>query len=183
MCGAVVDKKTSIRNDKHSGIDVLEALIKDPTLSMRAIAKKLGSYRQKVWRDRRKLEDNNIVWGYTAVVDESRLDQVLYLVLLKTKPMSESLADLIVERIVKREPQKQQVRLLNLLYINGEYDWVLMFSAPNHAVARRYYDSLRLVYADYLLDKPVIVDVNFAVVREGKPNPEIKKMREFVPLM
>jgi hypothetical protein len=63
----------------------------------------------------------------------------------------------------------------------GEYDWILMFSAQNHATARRYYNSLRVVYENYLLEKPVIVDVNFSLVREGKINPQIQKLHEFVP--
>ncbi|MCK4953518.1 hypothetical protein KAS14_07020, partial [Candidatus Bathyarchaeota archaeon] len=67
------------------------------------------------------------------------------------------------------------------LYLNGEYDWIVMFSAPNHAMARRYYDSLRLSYEEYLIEKPVIVDVNFSVVREGKLNPKIEELHEFVP--
>ncbi len=57
----------------------------------------------------------------------------------------------------------------------------MMLSAPNHATARRYYDSLRVAYGEFLLEKPAIVDVNFALVREGKINPELMKLYEFVP--
>jgi hypothetical protein len=39
----------------------------------------------------------------------------------------------------------------------------------------------RLAYENYLLEKPVIVDVNFTLVREGKSNPEIRGLPEFVP--
>ena len=56
-----------------------------------------------------------------------------------------------------------------------------MFTAPNHATARKYFDSLRVEYKKHLLEKPVIVDVNFTLVREGKVNPEIEKLYEFVP--
>ncbi len=80
------------------------------------------------------------------------------------------------------EFHKQRVRLLNVLYVNGEYDWLVMFSAPDHATARRYYDSLRVSYADFLLERPVIIDVNFPVIREGKVNPELKRLYEFVPV-
>lgn len=173
--------KESKRNVKLYRDDVLERLIENPTKSVREIAKEMGSYRQKVWRRKRKLEEENVIWGYTAVVDESKINHVLYIVLLKMKPMSKELAELIMNRITKGEPHKQNVRLINVLYVNGEYDWIIMFSAQNHATARKYYDSLRLAYEDYLLEKPVIVDVNFALVREGKTNPEIGKLYEFVP--
>ena len=92
------------------------------------------------------------------------------------------MADLFIQRILKDEPQQQNVRIINVLYLNGGYDWLVMFSAPDHATARRYYDSLRVVYAEYMLEKPVLVDVNFLLVREGKMNPEIQKLEDFVPL-
>ena len=141
----------------------------------------MGSYRQKIWRERKRLENENIVWGYTAIVNESKYNYVVYLVLLKLKPMSKELADLMTRRKRSHEPEKQNIRLINVLFVNGEYDCLIMFSAPNHATARRYYDSLRIAYGEFLLEKPAIVDVNFALVREGKKNPELMKLYEFVP--
>jgi len=174
--------KKSKSNNKWYKDDVLECLIEDPTRSIREIAKELGSYRQKVWRRKKVLEEDNVVWGYTSIVDESKINHVLYLVLLKMKPMNKELAKLIINRMIMGEYYKQKVRLINVLYVNGEYDWILMFSAQNHSTARRYYDSLRLAYEDYLLEKPVIVDVNFSLMREGKINPEIERLYEFVPM-
>ena len=84
-------------------------------------------------------------------------------------------------RILKPEPEKQDIRLINVLFVNGEYDWLIMFSASDHVTARRYYDSLRVAYDKFLLEKPTIVDMNFALVREGKTNPKVMKLHEFVP--
>ena len=167
---------------KRNKKTILECFLEDPTRSLRDIAKELESYRQKVWREKRKLEKENIIWGYTAVIDESKFNHVLYVVLLKMKPMSKELAELIITRKIKEEPKKQKIHLINVLYVNGEYDWMIMFSAPNHAIARRYYDSIRITYHDYLLEKPVIIDINFSLVREGKVNPEIQKLNEYVPI-
>jgi DNA-binding Lrp family transcriptional regulator len=174
--------KTSIRNTNLSENKILEQLYKDPTRSDRKIAKEIDSYRQKVWRERKKLERKTVIWGYTAVVNEIKINHVIYLILFNTKPMSQELTKLFIRRIRKSEPQRQNIRIINVLYLNGEYDWLVMFSAPNHAIARRYYDSLRVVYEQYLLEKPVMVDVNFLLVREGKTNPELEKLEDFVPL-
>jgi len=92
------------------------------------------------------------------------------------------LAELITTDLLREESNKQQVRLLDLLYVNGEYDWVLKFAAPDYATARRCYESLRLKYTKYLLEKPVIVDVSFSLVKEGVRNPEAKQLLELVPL-
>ena len=117
----------------------------------------------------------------TSIVDESKLNHVMYLILMKMEPMSKELADLLIKRLIKKIPQKQHVNLLNILYINGQYDLIVMLTAPNHAIARKYYDSLRIEYKEHLIEKPVIVDVNFSLLREGKVNPEIEQLYEFVP--
>jgi DNA-binding Lrp family transcriptional regulator len=162
--------------------EVLRALIHDPTRSVVEIAKQMRSYRQKVWRKKKALEDSRVVWGYTAVVDEAKLGHVMYLMLMKMKPMDRELSNLIIQRQRYGAYQKQEVRLINILYVNGMYDWIVMFSAPNHAIARRYYDSIRLHYEKYLLEKPLLIDVNFQVIREGKVNPELERLHEFEPL-
>jgi DNA-binding Lrp family transcriptional regulator len=154
----------------------------DPTGSMRDMAARLRSNRQRVWRQKRTLEDEHVVWGYTAVVDESKVGHVLYLVLMKLKPMDRALVELITRRLRTGQPHKQDVRLMNLLYVNGEFDLIAMFSAPDHVTARRYYDSLRISYDEFLLAKPVIVDVNFSLIQNGKVNPELSRLEEFVPV-
>jgi DNA-binding Lrp family transcriptional regulator len=173
--------KTLERNKISFKDRVLKYLLKNPTNSTREMAKDLNSYPQKVWRIRKKLEEENIIWGYTAVVDENRLDHVIYLMLLKTKPMSKELAELIIKRITGGVPAKENVRLIDNLHVNGEYDWFIRFSAPDHMTARRYYDTIRVQYEDYLIEKPVMIDVNFILVAEGKINPEIGGLCDFAP--
>ena len=169
------------RNKTELDDKILAALLDDPTRSDMEIAEALGTYRQKVWRVKRKLEEDRAIWGYTAVVDEKRLGHVSYIVLMKTKPMNRGLVDLLLRRITGEEPRKQDVRLTNFFYVNGEFDWFLRFSAPDHATARRYYDTLRMLYDEYLLEKPVMIDVNMCLVSEGKRNPGIQALYDFIP--
>jgi DNA-binding Lrp family transcriptional regulator len=159
---------------------LIDALLEDPTRSMREIARELKSYRQTVWRRKRKMEQDNLIWGYTAVIDEGKQGKGTYLILMKMKPMMEDLAEIIVKRIKGKEPARKNIRLIDAFQVNGEYDWILRFSAPNQSTARKYYDTLRAVYGDYLLDKPVLVDVNFILVAEGKMNPEIDNLFDLV---
>ena len=161
---------------------MLKCLLHDPTKSIVEIANSLDSYRQRVYREKTRLENEHVIWGYTAVLNESKLNQVTYLVFLKTRPMSTDLAELVTADLLKEWSSKQKVRLLDLLYVNGEYDWVLKFAAPDYPTARRYYESLRIRYGKYLLEKPVIVDVSFSLVKEGVRNPEAKQLLELVPL-
>lgn len=173
-------KKGTKRNDSPSYDDVLKCLLDDPTRSVGSIAAELGSNRQTVWRKKRRMEEDKVIWGYTAVADESKLNHIMYLMLMKTKPLSKAIADTIVSRVRDNEMEKQDIRLIDLWYVSGEYDWALRFSGPDHATARRYYDTIRVIYDEYLLEKPVLLGVNFCLVAEGKRNPELDTFYNFV---
>lgn len=166
---------------KRNDMEVLQHLLDDPTRSVKDLAKRMCTYRQKVWREKKELEDKHVVWGYTAVVDETKLNHGLFMLLFKGKPMNKEFVDLFIERIRSNEFAKLGVRLINVLYVNGEYDYIVMFSSPDITVARRYYDALRSVYDEFLLEKPVMVNINFTAIREGKKNPELKRMYDFIP--
>ena len=176
-----IAKKASNSKKQEYEDKILQSLIDDPTKSDMEIANDLNTYRQKIWRKRNELENEEVIWGYTAVVDESRLNHVSYIVLMKTKTMNKELVDILLKRINQEEPRKQGVRLKNMFYVNGEFDWVIRFTAPDHATARKYYETLRLQYADHLQEKPVMIDINFSLVSEGKKNPRIEKLYNFVP--
>jgi hypothetical protein len=109
------------------------------------------------------------------------MGNVIYLIMMKMKPMTRGLADVIYRRVKNNEMSKSNVRLIDAFHVNGEFDWILRFSAPDHATARKYYDAIRVIYEEYLIEKPVIVDVNFILKAEGMKNPEIEKLYNFVP--
>lgn len=173
-----MDENRTIGKKKVDKNDLLDILLDDPTTSIREMGRKLNCYRQTIWRRKKQMEEDKIIWGYTAVIDENKLSKRIFLVLMKTKPMTEDMANIIIQRIKNNEPGRKNIRLIDSFQVNGEFDWILRFSAPNHTTARTYYDILRTVYQDYLIDKPVIVDVNFILVAEGKRNPEIDHLRE-----
>ncbi len=175
----VEQSNTSCR--KMDDNDFIETLLDDPTRSVRDLAKNLNCTRQAVWRKKKALEDDNTIWGYTAVVDESKLNNVVFIVLMKMKPMSQDLAELLIRRVGGTEIKRAGIRLIDVFMVNGEYDFIIRFSSHNHAYARRYYDTLRTLYENYLLDKPVMIDVNFIMMAEGKRNPHLSRLIDFVP--
>jgi DNA-binding Lrp family transcriptional regulator len=177
-----LDEKPTLTTE-FKGHKILNELLRDPTRSLEEIARSCGSYRQKVWREKRKLEDMEAIWGYTAVVDENVIDWKSFILLIKLKPLTADQARLLIKRHLTNAPGELNIRLMDTYYLNGKYDLLVIFAAPNWMTARKYYDSIRLEYDRYLEDRPEIIDVAFSMIRWGKVNPNVNKLKEFIPPM
>jgi len=156
---------------------ILNCLLDDATQSMRNIARKTGMHRRTAWQIQKDLEKNHMIWGYTAVIDEQKLDHVLYIMQFQTRPFTRKLADLMTTRLMTDVPKKQGIRILDIYYMQGgDYDVLIKFSAPNHETARNYFELFRTAYKDHFLEVPKISIVNVTFVQSGKINPELKKI-------
>lgn len=168
---------------EFKGQRILNELLRDPTRSLEEIARACGSYRQKVWREKKKMEDSGAVWGYTAVVDEDAIDWKAFILLLRFKPLTQDQADLLIRRHLTNAPGELNIRLMDTYYLNGIYDLLVIFAAPDWITARKYYDSIRLEYERFLESRPEIIDVAFSLIRWGKVHPTIERLKEFIPPM
>ncbi len=62
---------------------VLIALQKNSKNTISSIAKDCGVSRQKVKRIITQLEEDHVIWGYTAITDEKKQGQLKYVLLIK----------------------------------------------------------------------------------------------------
>ena len=67
--------KNSVKQIEQDEKKILEELSKNANKSINDIAEKCGFSRQKVWRVINNLEKNHAIWGYTAVVDEKKINK------------------------------------------------------------------------------------------------------------
>jgi len=172
-----------VKKDLESSrkLDLVNCLLEDPTQGMSKIAEKTKMHRRTAWQIQKDLEKDTTIWGYTAIIDEQKINHVLYVLQFRTKHLTKYFADLIIQRLTTGEPMEQGVRILDIYFMNGPYDVFIKFSAPDHATARNYYETLRSVYKDHFLETPLVSDVNFSLVQAGKLNPELKKIYGLVP--
>lgn len=161
--------------------DFVNELVKDPRRSLSEMAECLGTYRQKVWRKTKELEEEKVIWGYTAVVDEEKMGWKSFIILMKMEPISEKQAALLIRRVLEQEAEKLKARVVDSFYMNGRYDWIIIFAADTWATARKYYDSIRKEYKEFLTEKPELIDIIFPITRYGKINPDMERIKEFVP--
>jgi DNA-binding Lrp family transcriptional regulator len=167
------------REDKRD--TVLSALIEDPTRSAKKTAEELDITRQKLWREKKRMEDEGLIWGYSAIVDDTSRGWKMYAITFSTKALTGKAAARAIERVRGKDYVKDGVRVLNVLMVNGPFDILLTFAAPNRQAARRYINSIALAFEENLTAKPRAMDVVFPIIREGKPNPNMERFNELVP--
>ena len=165
------------------GIDenkILNQIKTNANRSINKIAKDCSFSRQKVWRVLKNLEKNNTIWGYSTVVDEEKQGLNYYILLLRrgAQPVDQDVVNNITSREIDAEINKIGCDMITSLYVHGNYDWVIIFSAPNTVSAKKVSELFKQKYQKYLVDFHLLETI-FPVKIQGIVNPEIKKLNEF----
>jgi DNA-binding Lrp family transcriptional regulator len=176
----MAEKATKSKEDEFSHT-LLDALIEDPTRSNKQLAEDLMVSRQRLWRERKRMEDEGRIWGYTTVIDEAYEGWIDCIVLIRLKPFAGTDVASAIKKAKAENYRKYSVRVRDTLYVDGEYDAVIAYSAPDIMRARRFYEHIRNQYDDLLLEKPILLEVNFALRRMGKVNPRVEDLKGLVP--
>ena len=172
--------KSSAKKIEKDEKKIIEELSKNANKSINDIAKSCGFSRQKVWRVIKNLEKNHTIWGYTAVIDNEKLNKKNYMMLIKrtNKPLSNKLIEDIINRNVPKEIKKYGINMTCSFYTHGIYDWIICFNAPGTKEAKLFVEYYNKLYGEFLSEIN-LVDVMFSVGRCGVINPEIKKFKDF----
>ena len=158
---------------------ILNELLDDCRRSMNNIAEACYKSKQRVWRRIKKLEKENVIWGYSAVIDESKIGWNLYMVLIKIGPQTLEAVNKVIDRHLDPNALgRENIRIIESYYLNGLFDWIVVFAAPSIIDAKKYCGYLEIVYADFV-EEVELLEIIFPVARCGKINPEIEKLKEF----
>ena len=171
--------KSSYKQIAEDEQKIIRQLTEDARQSPQEIAEHCGFSRQKVWRIINKLEENNRIWGYTAVVDDDHAGRKTYFALLKTKGPFASIINEVMTTL-KGETKADQlgITLLGIYYVNGLYDWLVVFSANDIRIAKLYMGYTQKSYGKYL-ERIDLMDCVFPLIKFGKINPSIDQLKEF----
>ena len=172
--------KNSAKQIEKDEIKILDELTKNANKSINDIAKSCRFSRQKVWRIIKNLEKNHTIWGYTAVVDEEKLDKKSYIILMKrtNKPFTQELIKKIIDRNLTKKGKKIEAEITNSYYTHGVYDWVICFNASNIKVAKSFVEEVNKLYGGYV-SVIHLIEKMFTATICGVTNPEIKKLKDF----
>jgi len=123
---------------------ILSGLMRNSKENIGIIAKRCGVSRQKVIKIINNLEKNQMIWGYTAIFDENKMDKQHYMLLLKRtpKPLKEEETNRIISRRAEDLLKELGGTIESSALVHGEYDWVVTFTASGIRQAKKYSDML-----------------------------------------
>ena len=170
--------KETMINDELQVLTLLKQSAKD---SIDDIAKKCDFSRQKVWRIIKKLQNDKIIWGYTAVFDEQRIGKTHFIVMIKKtqKQVDEKTVDSIIFRRTGIFAKDFGVTIESSSYVHGEYDWILTFTADDVKQAKKFTDSLPIFYPN-VIEKTTILQTLMFIRKQYILNPGKEKLKDFL---
>jgi DNA-binding Lrp family transcriptional regulator len=166
-----VPKSSRIQEQRHKE-QIIDILKKNAKTSTEKIAQQVGLSRQQVWKIIKQLEQDGIIWGYSAIVDPNRLNMRVYNMLIKSRPTIgyEVLANEI--RDFHKVPPPPGIKWLSLCYLHGNYDWLVVFAAKGTIEAKKAEDWIKKRYGKYMQEY-ILEEVVFPFVIQGVTNPNI----------
>ena len=170
--------KKQINEDDRKFLKVLQENSGD---NMDSIAKKCGFSRQKLWRIKKRLEKNNTIWGYPAVTDYNNLDLKHYTVLFKrtTSPLNKELVNDITKGYLEDKFPEGNINIENVLYVHGDYDWIISFTAPNIQTMKKFCGILMNTFGNFIASYSVY-ETLISIRKQGIKNPIVDKQSDFL---
>jgi DNA-binding Lrp family transcriptional regulator len=133
---------------------ILKELKKNCRLNLDEIGKRCGCSRYKVAKIMKRLEDNNIILGYSAIINPSKINLKHYILLVKrtSQPFDEEMIKKIPVMTERDFVPNVNIENIDTLYVHGNYDWVLSFTAPDISVAKEFCNKIMKYYSKLLED-------------------------------
>ena len=162
-------------------IKILAELQKNSNESIDTIAKHCRFSRQKVWKTIKQLEESQMIWGYTAVVDEQKQGLQKFILSIKRsdKTLDKKSMDEIAKDKLEKIISKMGVTIESSYYGHGEYDWILLFTANDLKQAKKFADLLLGAYPG-IVAKISLFQTLFIQREHRVPNPDQEKLSEFL---
>jgi DNA-binding Lrp family transcriptional regulator len=160
---------------------ILFELVKNSNENIKTIAKHCGLSTQKVTRAIKKMEAKGIVWGYTAIFDEEKIELTHFILMIKKtiKKPGIATADKIILRKIEDIAEKLGITIENSAYIHGEYDWIITFTSMDIKHGKKLYDSLITLYP-HVIQKITIMQTLMFIRKQYILNPDRKKLKDFL---
>ncbi|MFO7677398.1 MAG: Lrp/AsnC family transcriptional regulator [Thermoplasmatota archaeon] len=165
--------KKQIDADEKQIVNILKRNAKD---SIDVIAKKCGFSRQKVWRIVKRLEKNKTIWGYSAVVDDEKININHYTISVKRsmKPIDDFIYNEIQHRRLDEYYPELKIMVEDILFVNGKYDFIITLTAPGIVETKMFCEKIFQKLKDYLSDYEILETIT-PIRKNGLRNPHLTR--------
>ncbi len=159
---------------------LLKTLQKNAGDSIEQIAKRCGFSRQKVWRIKKRLENNKTIWGHNAIIDYEKVGLKKYLILLKRTnlPIAPEKLQMTIKGDAEKELSKMGIEIDFNFLLHGEYDLAMCITALGVREIMMFTNFLTKLFGKYISESKIL-DVIFPLQYGGIKNPNIKQLKEF----
>jgi DNA-binding Lrp family transcriptional regulator len=170
--------KEQIQDDQ---MKILAELRKNSNECIDTIAKNCGFSKQKVSKIIKQMEKNHLIWGYTVVDDVQKQNLQKFILLLKrtNEKFDRNTLDNISRHLFKNEYIPMGITIDSTHRIHGDYDWVVIFLAPNLIEAKKFsailFDKFPGIAKDVNLMQIIFTNRAHYIL-----NPDQTKLREFL---
>jgi DNA-binding Lrp family transcriptional regulator len=172
--------KSSREMMEQDEIVVLHLLERHAKESIEEIVKRSGFSRQKVWRIIKHLEEDKVIWGYTAVTDKGKQNLKHFVLLLKRTmvPLEDAMRkEVITKKLDEFLPDIVEIE--NIYLTHGGYESVVTFYAPDLMTAKKVIDAISTRIGQYFKEY-VLLETLFPIRKQGLKNPKIASLAEFI---
>ncbi|MFH1424263.1 MAG: Lrp/AsnC family transcriptional regulator [archaeon] len=158
---------------------VLKELKKDARQSDSAIAKKLNCAQSTVFRTRKALEDEQVIIGYSALTDCTKMGWTTYMVLFKASPPTKAGLNKIISGLKGGEVAAEMgVEVIDVYMLFGDFEWSMIFSAKTEAAAQKYFNYIKDRYKDFIDGRPEHSKIVFVCQKCGHTNPKLGELEK-----
>lgn len=143
------------KTERKNVLKIYDVIRDNSRMTFSSIAKKTKLTRQTVTKLFEKMEKNNLIWGYCAVVNAKKFGYNTYALLVKTKSSAKVDFKTFQDFCLEKERMKKDGMKPYIVYcgfFHGEYDWIVLFLAKDLITARKNVNELISGYQNYIED-------------------------------
>lgn len=155
---------------------ILSHLLHNGRISLNRLAEQIDEYRQKLWRRQKELEDD-VIWGYTAVIDEQKVGWRRYIIRLRVGGGPSGSMD----GLRRGFQEWHSLRTVNSYIVSGgDHNYVVEIICRTPFDLKRYLDVVRTGLGRAMQGEPVVEEVVFAVRQSGFVNPDVDRVERLL---
>lgn len=173
--------KNSKMTVEKSKENILSLLKTKGNISDFSISRKLECSRQKVWRIRKELEESSVIWGYSIVLDQKKINRKDFVILLKRseKLMNEQCAMSLIVKEFNDLIENKLIEIESIMCLYGVFDLMLSINSLDVLSVKSFISEIKSSYGDYF-EKIIMLESLEVLKKNYIKNPKLLEKKDIL---